>query len=217
MIISAQLTREAGELVMRAIDAAAAGLLADSAADNSADAFFKRQADALVQVASGFLAGNDGPSSSADHYQVMVHVDEAALRDVDDNSSQEPCCPRKSDLPIESVRRLLCDTSVVPVVEDDKGLPFNIGRKKRVVSPPMKRALRGRDRNCRFPGCSHDKWLDAHHVKHWVDGGETSMANTLLLCARHHRLLHEGGFSIHENHEGVWYFRNRDGRVLPSG
>ena len=147
----------------------------------ASDEFFKRQADALVEVARGFLAGgSEANSSTSDHYQVMVHVDEAALRE-----QASPCgC---SDYPIESVRRLLFDTSMIPVVEDNQGIPLNVGRKQRVVSPSMKRALRGRDKCCRFPGCDHQQWLDAHHVKHWIDGGETSMANTLLLCGRHHR------------------------------
>jgi len=75
--------------------------------------------------------------------------------------------------------------------------------------------LLGRDKCCRFPGCSHDKWLDAHHVMHWADGGDTSMDNTLLLCSTHHRLLHEGGFTIQKNFAGEWYFRNGDGKALP--
>jgi hypothetical protein len=79
----------------------------------------------------------------------------------------------------------------------------------------MKRALLGRDKCCRFPGCSHDKWLDAHHVMHWADGGDTGMDNTLLLCSTHHRLLHEGGFTIQKNFAGEWYFRNDDGKALP--
>lgn len=52
-------------------------------------------------------------------------------------------------------------------------------------------------------------------MMHWADGGETSSGNTLLLCSRHHRLLHEGGYSIHKNFEGDWYFRNSNGRILP--
>ena len=212
MTISMQLTQEAGELVMQAIAAALATLApatkSEATAACASDEFFKRQADALVEVARGFLAGgSEASSSSADHYQVMVHVDEAALRE-----QASPCgC---SDYPIESVRRLLCDSSMIPVVEDHQGMPLNVGRKQRVVSPSMKRALRGRDRCCRFPGCDHQQWLDAHHVKHWIDGGETSMANTLLLCGRHHRLLHEGGFSIHANHNHEWYFRNAAGKIL---
>ena len=54
-------------------------------------------------------------------------------------------------------------------------------------------------------------------MKHWVDGGETSVENTMLLCSRHHRVLHEGGFSIHKNHQGEWYFRNGNGKVLSNG
>ncbi len=49
----------------------------------------------------------------------------------------------------------------------------------------------------------------------WADGGETSLANTLLLCSSHHRLLHEGGYTIQKNFEGIWYFRNGDGKVIP--
>jgi hypothetical protein len=78
----------------------------------------------------------------------------------------------------------------------------------------MKRALLARDRQCRFPGCSHNRWLDAHHVMHWADGGETSLMNTMLLCDQHHRLLHEGGYSIQKDYKGDWYFRNSNGKVL---
>jgi hypothetical protein len=234
--LSAQLPKETGDLVMKAIEIAAAALESvggTSANTNTntntatgagngigtgtgaganktsvpvdADVFFRQQADALVHLAQVFLAGGESRSSTADHYQVMVHVDESALRD--DGG--------KSDLPIESVRRITCDASLVTVVEDEAGNPLNVGRKTRVVSSPMKRALLGRDKCCRFPGCSHDKWLDAHHVMHWADGGDTSMDNTLLLCSAHHRLLHEGGFTIQKNFAGEWYFRNGDGKALP--
>ena len=58
----------------------------------------------------------------------------------------------------------------------------------------MQRALRSRDRGCRFPGCTHDRFIDAHHIKHWVNGGKISLDNLVLLCRRHHRLVHEGSF-----------------------
>ncbi len=138
---------------------------------------FARQADALVAMAQSYVAGgSEKTTSSADHYQVVVHVDESALRDQGG----------KSDLPIESVRRLSCDSSLVTVTEDERGDPLNVGRKHRVVYPQLKRALLSRDKCCRYPGCTHEKWLDVHHVMHWVDGGETSLANTLMLCTRHH-------------------------------
>jgi hypothetical protein len=107
------------------------------------------------------------------------------------------------------------DSSIVPVTGDKNNEPLNVGRKHRAVTPPLKRALISRDKSFRYPGCAHDKWLDAHHVMHWVDGGETSLANTMLLCGKHHRLLHEGGFAIRKNFKDKWSFRTESGRVIP--
>ena len=95
---------------------------------------------------------------------------------------------------------------------------LNLSRKHRLVQPALRRALEARDRGCRFPGCSHERWLDAHHVVHWADGGETSLGNTLLLCSSHHRLLHEGGFAIRADANGEWQFQNAKGmRKIPAG
>tara|TARA_Y100000310_G_scaffold283234_1_gene305076 strand:+ start:14 stop:793 length:780 start_codon:yes stop_codon:yes gene_type:complete len=205
--VSAELTREAADLVMKAIEIATADQQRNCVADDE-DSLFARQADALVAVARSYLAGgSEKTTSTADHYQVVVHVDESALRDESG----------KSELPIESVRRLSCDSSIVTVTENENGDPLNVGRKHRVVSPQLKRALLSRDKCCRYPGCSHDRWLDAHHVMHWIDGGETSLANTLLLCSKHHQLLHEGGYTIHKNFEGEWYFKHNSGTIIPEG
>lgn len=97
-------------------------------------------------------------------------------------------------------------SSLVTVTEDEKGHPLNVGRKYRVVPPAIRRALLARDRHCRFVGCTHDKWLTAHHVLHWAGGGETSRENCLLLCSAHHGLLHEGGFRIKADVTGAWQF-----------
>ena len=170
------------------------------------NAFFARQADALVAVARGYLSGNGGEKQAkSDNYQVVVHVDAAALQDKGG----------KSDLPVESVRRIACDADLVAVTRDAKGNLLNLGRKHRVVSPQLKRALLARDKCCTYPSCSHEQFLEAHHVMHWADGGETSLDNTRLICNRHHRLLHEGGFTIHKNFAGEWYFRTAEGKVLP--
>ena len=326
----------------------------------------QQNADALVDLSREYLAGGtERKTSTADHYQVLVHVDEAALRG-------QPNTDSKSDLPIETVRRLCCDGSVVAVTEskassavkvrvpteapnranasrdafevspgtsskgstgvipadkpvdsqdrtltdlagnpsrdafalapatladdtaagstagsrngkltdlagnpsrdaselaaavstndstgvipavtqvdspngaltDSAGNPsrdafavppaiapnaaagrprpsLNLSRKHRLVQPALRRALEARDRGCRFPGCSHERWLDAHHVVHWADGGETSLENTLLLCSSHHRLLHEGGFAIRADANGEWQFQNAKGmRQIPAG
>jgi Domain of unknown function (DUF222)/HNH endonuclease len=220
MTISLELPKESGDLVMKALELALNELELDAdtfegeerrvaeagvAEQYSGDTHFARQADALVQIAKAYLAGGTGgkdrKSSTADHYQVMVHVDEDVLRNAPTDSS-------KSDLPCETIRRLCCDSGIVVVTKDKKGNPLSVSRKHRVVQPPPKRALLARDKCCRFPGCTHEKWLDAHHVEHWADGGETSLDNTILLCSTHHRLLHEGGFRIKKDSSGgEWRFK----------
>jgi hypothetical protein len=170
----------------------------------------QQQADALVEIFRAYLTGGESKrSTTADHYQVTVHVDERALRGAPDENS-------KSDLPIETVRRLCCDGAIVPLVQDDTGKPTGLGRKHRVVHPQLRRALLARDRGCRFPGCTHSKWLDAHHVVHWADGGKTTPDNLVMLCSAHHRLLHEGGFEIRPGPNGEWQFRNASGFRQPA-
>jgi len=78
----------------------------------------------------------------------------------------------------------------------------------------MHRALRSRDHGCRFPGCTHDRFVDAHHIRHWANGGETSLDNLALLCRRHHRLVHEGGFGVERIADGALRFTRPDGRVI---
>ena len=92
-------------------------------------------------------------------------------------------------------RRLACDASLVQLLERD-GQPLRIGRKTRTIPPALRRALNARDRGCRFPGCGSRRFLDAHHIEHWADGGATDLDNLVHLCGHHHRLLHEGGYRI---------------------
>jgi hypothetical protein len=121
----------------------------------------------------------------------------------------------RADLPIAMVKRLLCDCSMVLVAEDSDGQPLDVGRKQRTVSTPLKRALYARDRGCTFPGCHRKRYLDGHHLKHWINGAETAPANMTLLCTHHHRLLHEGGFSIVRDSEDTLRFITDDGRTIP--
>jgi hypothetical protein len=216
MTISMELTQEAGELVMKALEIAAAGQERNDQNLEGGASFQAKQADALVEIARDYLAGgSERTTSTADNYQVVVHaaavaVDEAALREDCGQASQ-------SDLPVESIKRLCCDSSVVTVIEDERGNPLELGRKRRVVQPAQRRALLARDKCCCVPGCTHGKWLDAHHVEHWIDGGETNLGNLILLCSHHHRLLHEGGFTISKGPDEEWIFRNSRGRVIPQG
>ncbi|MFW6199938.1 MAG: HNH endonuclease signature motif containing protein, partial [Gemmatimonadota bacterium] len=81
---------------------------------------------------------------------------------------------------------------------------LDVGRRTRTVPPALRRALEVRDRGCRFPGCGL-RFADAHHIEHWADGGRTALDNLVLLCRRHHRRVHEDGWSV---------CCDRDGRVV---
>jgi hypothetical protein len=93
------------------------------------------------------------------------------------------------------------------------GNVLDLGRRRRTVSPSLRRALLLRDRGCRFPGCRHRAFVDAHHIEHWAHGGATALDNTVLLCHRHHVLLHEGGFGVRRD-GGSLRFVDPDGRTL---
>jgi Domain of unknown function (DUF222)/HNH endonuclease len=109
--------------------------------------------------------------------------------------------------------------SLVAIVEREDGSALDVGRKTRAVPAPMRRALDARDGGCRFPGCTNARFTDAHHIEHWINGGETKIANLVLLCRRHHRFVHEYGFGVERvgGGEGAELrFLRPDGRVVPT-
>ena len=87
------------------------------------------------------------------------------------------------------------------------------GRKTRVISAPLRRALRARDGGCVFPGCTNRR-CDGHHLQHWAAGGPTTLGNTCLLCDRHHTLVHEGGWRVRRAADGTLRFIRPDGSEL---
>jgi hypothetical protein len=113
----------------------------------------------------------------------------------------------------ETSRRLSCDASVVMMRHDSTGSVLDVGRKTRTIPPAIRRALLARDCRCTFPGCSAGR-CDAHHIRHWADGGATGLDNLLLLCRRHHRAVHEGGFAIARQRDGLLRFVRPDGKSL---
>ena len=93
----------------------------------------------------------------------------------------------------ESARRLACDAKVTRVITDAHSVPLEVGRTTKVVPAALRRTVAVRDGGCRFPGCERPPgWCDAHHVRHWADGGETGLSNLVLLCRPHHRVIHRG-------------------------
>ena len=209
MTITVELPLETGELLEKALDRAH-----DRTNDSTAsqrpeladECWSVQQADALVVIANAYLSGNgETAACTSDNYQVTVHVDRSALATGDGRSS----------LPIESVKRLCCDGDAIVIVENEDGEPLSVGRKTRTVPMAIKRALQSRDKGCVFSGCHHTRFVDAHHIRHWSAGGETNLDNLMLLCSRHHRLVHEGGFRIERDYQDRWFFKRPDGRAVP--
>ena len=99
------------------------------------------------------------------------------------------------------------------MMHTEEGAVLTVGRKTRSVPPSIRRALQARDHTCRFPGCTARR-CDAHHVEHWIDGGSTSLDNLVLLCRRHHRSVHEGGFELRQHRDGTATFLRPNGALL---
>jgi Domain of unknown function (DUF222)/HNH endonuclease len=169
-----------------------------------------RAADALVELASSHVA-NDG---DADRATVVIHADVATLAGDDDAIAELEGGPR---ITAETARRLACDCRWQLVAEDGNGDIVRLGRTTRQVPAWLVRQLRRRDRGCRFVGCGRTRWLHAHHINHWSNGGPTDPDNLVLLCGFHHRLIHEGGWTISAGRGGDVLITRPTGQVLASG
>jgi hypothetical protein len=178
----------------------------------------QQRADQLARVVEGFLAGTgrDRPVndlSGGDKYMVNIHTDMETLKQ--DGTGAESEIEDCDHVPAETSRRLSCDCSIVHWREDAQGNPLDIGRKTRSIPPSIRRALKRRDQGCRFPGCTCHRYVDAHHIHHWADGGKTSMDNLVLLCRTHHRLVHEAGYGVQFKAGEGAVFSMPNGKVIP--
>ena len=230
-IMRGRFTPEQGALISKALDAAEEQLFTEQkqVPDEVASeieqnlpqdqvmplSFLSRHADAMERVADNFLAGAKSDSSGGDRYLINIHTEVATLKADGDGAESE--LEDKGHVSAETSRRMACDCSIVHWHDNEQGEALNIGRKTRSIPPAIRRALKRRDGGCRFPGCSCTRFVDAHHIHHWADGGETSMDNLILLCRRHHRLLHEEGFGINRNTDGDITFNLPDGTIIPLG
>jgi 5-methylcytosine-specific restriction endonuclease McrA len=139
-------------------------------------------------------------------------VDAAVLADPDQpGQSVLEDGPR---VPAGTSQRLACDASRVVMRHGEDGQVVEVGARTRTIPPALRRALYHRDRSCRFPGC-HIRVGQGHHVRHWAQGGPTTLTNLVLLCRRHHRAVHEEGYQLERMPDGALQFRRPDGRPLP--
>jgi hypothetical protein len=201
LVVRGRLTPEAGAAFLKALR---------TCEDTSAPHAGGRRADALRRLSEKALAVAD---DARDAYQVVVHVDAPVLADpsADLGRSEIEDGPGVS---AETSRRLACDGSKLEMHHAPDGSVLDLGRKTRVISTPLRRALKERDHGCRYPGCANTRFVDGHHIQHWADGGETKLDNLVLLCSYHHQKVHEGGFQMERTNEGL-SFKSPHGWTVP--
>ena len=232
-VFKGRLSREQGALMVKAMQAAMDQMFEESknvdedvSAETSSgtshqvpELIATRRADALERVFEGFLANAKHKHSGGDRYLINIHTGMDTLKADGSGAESEIEGPGQScsHVSAETSRRMACDCSIVHWHEDKQGKSLNIGRKSRSIPPAIRRALQRRDGGCKFPGCTCSHFVDAHHIKHWADGGETRMDNLVLLCRAHHRLVHEGGFGVQASLNGIINFTLPSGKVIPRG
>ena len=172
----------------------------------------QRRADALGLVAESALSGGIDKGTRAERLQVVVHVESQVLEDPE--APGVSMLEDGTDVSAETSRRLACDAGKVVMKHDADGNVLDVGRRTRTIPTAIRRALTARDESCQFPGCGL-KYCEAHHLKHWADGGETSLDNLVLLCRRHHRAVHEEGYRIEKSTEGELRFFRPQGWEIP--
>jgi hypothetical protein len=177
--MAATLTHEELELVVRALD---------SAGDEVS------RADALVLMAESFLAAGHACRRGSDRTLVMLNVDETVLRGDDSGTARIVGGPAIAP---ETARRLCCDASITWLLQGADGEPVNISARQGSISRALRRLVSVRDQGrCRFPGCAEHRYTEIHHLRHRQHGGTNSAANLATLCWFHHRVVHEGGWSL---------------------
>ena len=182
--IDGRLDAEGGAVLRTALDAVMGPRLEG---DNRMGS--ERRADAAVELARRQLDAGHLPEVGGQKPHLAVSVDMATLSKEPGSMAAE--LEWSLPIPAETARRLACDAAITPIID---GEADHTGR---VVPGPTRRALVARDKGCRFPGCDcPPSWTDAHHVKHWADGGPTTLDNLVLLCRRHHRLVHEESWTV---------------------
>ncbi|MCP2169401.1 HNH endonuclease signature motif containing protein [Goodfellowiella coeruleoviolacea] len=190
------LDAEAGAALQTAIHTLASpGPAADGRTDPRGPA--RRRADALLGLAHHALDGGGLTSGVGERPHLSVTIGFTQLRDVAGTGTLE----RGDPITAQSVRRIACDAQVIPAVLNATGEPLDIGRASPTVPEPIRRALAVRDGGCAFPGCDRSpSWCNAHHIRHWVEGGDTALRNLVLLCGPHHRAVHHDGWQVRVVH-----------------
>ncbi|WP_081884005.1 HNH endonuclease signature motif containing protein [Micromonospora parva] len=186
--LSGTLDAEAAALLRAVIDP----LSAPAGPDDTRCAGQRRH-DALADVCRLALRTGELPENGGDPAQLVVTIDYDGLaRQVGGGTLDVGL-----RLTPDTVRQLACDAAILPAVLGGAGQVLDVGRQRRLVTGPLRRALVLRDGGCAFPGCDRPpRWCAAHHIRHWADGGPTSLDNAVLLCGHHHRHIHQADWLV---------------------
>ena len=190
-MLNGNLSSAAAETVVHAIHA-----LTDPPQDDDRRTAARRRADALVRMAELAMAQLSaakpgGPNRATPSVTMVIDWRTLTNDEFGRMDAEYTGAIHRSD-----VERLLCDCSVTRVVTGPSGVPIDVGRERRTVSPTQRKALVVRDGGCRYPGCGRPPgWCDAHHVQFWRHGGATDQANLVLLCDHHHHVVHRPGWT----------------------
>ena len=246
LVVSARLTSDEGAVVVAALQqaqqevfvssrpGAATGVPASDADESDGDdGDTVSAADALVAMARSALAAGPVDSSGDDQHLVVLHADVGVFADTSESPEDQPgsagelLCQLENGPGVDrsTAERIACDSAMVAVLHSAKpGELLRLGRKTRKMSAALRRALRIRDGGCQFPGCHRRRHLQARHAVHWMHGGPTDLDNLVLLCGRHHRAIHEEGFTLSWSTDpgdgrqgGGWVFRRPDKVLVPFG
>ena len=213
--IRGRLSPEVGALLLKALAAAREILYQrrrDQAPDLDPPTMGQQQADALALLAETALHHELDPGAPGERYQVVVHIDAEVL--ANSEARGQSVFEGGVRVPAGTSQRLACDASRVVMRQDAEGRVVEVGARTRTIPPALRRALHQRDRSCRFPGCGV-QFGQGHHIRHWAQGGPTTLSNLALLCRRHHRAVHEEGYAVDRQPDGELCFRYPDGRLLP--
>ncbi|MGY1837982.1 MULTISPECIES: DUF222 domain-containing protein [unclassified Modestobacter] len=176
----------------------------------------QQQADALIQLCDNALAAGGLPTLRTEKPHVVLGID---VEDLVDPATGPGAGQTGFGASISAARArwLACDAVVSRIVMGPDGEPLDLGRKHRVVTPALRRAVVARDRTCMFTGCGAPHWwADVHHLIHWLHGGETNLKNSALLCERHHTKVHHG-FRVERQPDGRWRTWRPDGTEILLG
>ncbi|MFI7575466.1 DUF222 domain-containing protein [Micromonospora sp. NPDC049497] len=159
----------------------------------------QRRHDALAELCRLALRTGDLPEHGGDRPQLVVTVALDPLL----NHLGTGTLDTGVRLTPDAVRRIACDAALLPAVLGGESQVLDLGRQRRLITGPLRRALVLRDGGCAFPGCDRPpRWCDGHHIRHWSDGGPTRLDNAVLLCGHHHRVVHQGEWAVRPGSDG---------------